>query len=334
MISVIIPIYNSEKTLRRCVDSVLAQTCRALEVLIVDDGSADGSGTIADEYARADGRVKVFHQKNGGLSSARNLGLDHASGEFVAFVDADDWVEGKAYESALAALSAHAEAEICVFGVSTDDPVKSTLRRPAEEETVIDGEEALRRLIAARSLRFGVWNKLYRAALFDGLRFREGYNYEDILIMPHLFMKAGALVLIPGAFYHYVQTAGSIVHTPSLKNELDYWTGAHRHFELFSGRGREWHDTCLRRCVAAAVRAWSALPGTPADERKREEKRLCEVSAFIRAHRKEIPHGAGLRSVPLRCAVLLIAAGGRTAAYPIRAARGIGRLFRPKRVFR
>ena len=98
-ISVIIPVYNAESTLRRCVDSVLAQTFTDFECLLINDGSKDKSGEICDEYARKDSRVKVFHKENGGVSSARNVGLDNARGEWVSFVDSDDWVEGDILES-------------------------------------------------------------------------------------------------------------------------------------------------------------------------------------------------------------------------------------------
>ena len=125
MISVIIPVYNAEKTLRRCVDSVLGQTCSDLEAVLVDDGATDRSGSIVDEYARKDERVKAVHQEKRGLSCARNSGLDRASGAYIAFADADDWLETDALGTALAALTAYlkenteAEDDVLIIGNSS-----------------------------------------------------------------------------------------------------------------------------------------------------------------------------------------------------------------------
>ena len=115
MISVIVPVYNVESYLARCVDSILTQTYQNLEVILVDDGSKDNSGVICDDYARRDSRVNVIHKENGGLSSARNAGIEAAGGEYLAFVDSDDWIEPDAYERLLSAMQKHA-AKLVVGG--------------------------------------------------------------------------------------------------------------------------------------------------------------------------------------------------------------------------
>ena len=112
MISVIVPVYNVEPYLRKCLDSILAQTYRNLEILVIDDGSTDGSGRICDEYAGRDERIKVFHTENHGLSCARNLGLDNANGEWIGFVDSDDWIEPDMYEVLLPWAGKTATADV------------------------------------------------------------------------------------------------------------------------------------------------------------------------------------------------------------------------------
>ena len=347
VISVIIPVYNAEKTLRRCVDSVLGQTFRAeevlLEVLLVDDGSTDGSGSVAEEYARTDSRVKVFHREHGGLSSARNCGLDHATGDWIAFVDADDWIEGDAFAAALASLHAHPGAEICAFGRFTDSPGfktrgmghrpdKSVPLRPAKEETVLDREEALTALIVNGTLRYAVWDKLYRASLFDGIRFPAGFNFEDFFITPRLLLKADKIVLSPRVLYHYVQTAGSITHTPSLKNALDRWTACREQLGLFGGKDPAWREACVRRCVLSVIAAWSVQGSASAEETNREKDRLEETRAFVRSRRGEILR-LGKTSLPVKGAALLIALCGGRSAFLLGAARRLREFLKPKRVF-
>jgi len=322
MISVIIPVYNAEKTLRRCVDSVLEQTCSDLEAVLVDDGSTDRSGSIVDEYARKDERVKAVHQENRGLSCARNSGLDRASGAYIAFADADDWLETDALGTALAALTAYPEADICAFGRISDMPGKSDVLRPAETETVVGPKEALDGLLSALTLSNTVWDKLYRAELFNGLRFPEGYCFEDIFVVPRLITKARRLVLLPDLLYHYVQTAGSIVHTPSLKNQLDRWTARRVQFEHFAGKCPEWRDACVFFCVSAAANAWTTVLDASPAERDRERARLDEALTFVRAYLKDLLRQKKI-SVRLKAAALLIAAGGRGAAVPMSA---VGRI--------
>ncbi len=153
---------------------MLRQTEPDLKVFLIDDGSEDGSGAIADAYRR-DPRVRVFHKENGGLSSARNYGLDRANGDYVAFVDADDWIEPETFETALRYCE-----DLCVFGRAHDYPGKSTQWKPVEAPETIDREEALRRLIIDSSIGQKAWNKLYRRRLFDGVRFPDGFQFEDV----------------------------------------------------------------------------------------------------------------------------------------------------------
>ncbi len=122
MISVIVPVYNAQSTVQRCIDSILSQTYRDIELLLIDDGSDDDTPRILNEYKK-DPRVRLFHTENGGVSCARNCGLDYATGDFITFVDADDWIEPTAYEVALNSLRGH---DVCIFGRIVDWPKKKT----------------------------------------------------------------------------------------------------------------------------------------------------------------------------------------------------------------
>lgn len=307
MISVIIPIYNSEATLRRCVDSVRRQTESDLEILLIDDGSKDNSGAIADAY-RSDSRIRVFHKQNGGLSSARNCGLDRIRGDYIAFVDADDWIEPDTFEKALAC-----GADVCVFGCVYEYPGKKKPWRPVETVEVIDGEEAVRRLIRDGSIRQTVWTKLYRKHLFDGTRFPEGYTYEDIRTTYRVLQKADRIALIPDVCYHYLQYKSSIAHTQSVKNRLDRWTSMYELFRVFGEKDADFRRACIRGCVHSMFKAWGALRNAETAMLQAESKRIGEIEAFAKTHRTEILGGAyGIR---IKATERIVSRGGKGSVF-------------------
>lgn len=302
MISVIVPIYNAKSTLRRCVDSVLRQTEPDLEVFLIDDGSEDGSGAIADAYRR-DPRVRVFHKENGGLSSARNNGLDRANGDYVAFVDVDDWIEPETFETALRYCE-----DICVFGRAYVYPGKSKQWKPVEAPETIDREEALRRLIIDSSIGQKAWNKLYRRRLFDGVRFPDGFQFEDVRTTYRLLQKADRIALIPNVLYHYVQYRDSIAHVRSAKNQMDRWIAYRELYRVFAGKGEEYKAQCIQKCAHAVFWAW----GTQWKADSRDEEQIREITAFARRHRKE-----RLR-LSCKTTLLLAATGTKTSMFLMR----------------
>lgn len=284
VVSVIIPIYNAEKTLQRCVNSVLHQTLEAQEILLIDDGSTDGCGAIADAYAAADSRVRVIHKENGGLSSARNCGLDLARGEWISFLDADDWLE----KDMLRSLLAHTDADLIVSGLFIDSPKCRDVWSPTEEEIQIDSEEAVQRLIVSGRIRNTVFEKIYRKSLFDNIRFPEGYNFEDIRTTYRLLQAAKKIVLVPDAYYHYVQMKGSIVHTFSAKNCLDRWLAYREQYEVFHNKSKMFETACLKRSVSAAFHVWASLWEAGRNTCRTENDRIEEIKTFIKEHRREV----------------------------------------------
>lgn len=326
MISVIIPVYNMEGTLCRCVDSVLTQTYANLEVILVDDGSVDGSGRIADEYTAADTRVKVLHRENGGLSAARNSGLDAAGGDWIAFVDADDWIEPDAFEKLTAAC---VDAEVCAFGQFEERPAGAVKRLPADKPERITGEEAVERMILGEGIRVSVWDKLYRRELFEGIRFPEGYNFEDVRTTWKLLEKARSVDLIPEPLYHYVQRRGSLCHSGSAKNQLDNWTAFYELYRVFGSRDEKTRSVCVRRCLKSAVAAWDSLWRTDRAERRREKERIAQIVRFVREHREE----AAKYGIRLRVETALTVSGTRASMLCVYLIRTPGRRGRMKKLF-
>lgn len=229
LVSVIVAVYNIEEYLPRCLESILAQTYKNLEIILVDDGSADHSGSICDAYAKKDERITVIHKKNGGLSDARNAGLEEASGDYIGFVDGDDWIEEDMYramyyacEKENAQIAACRYKQITRTGVVDASTGKSvSLSKREALEIYICGDE---RYLIYNS----VWSKLFARKLIEGMRFPVGKNSEDIMFTTKAFCRMERLAYLDRAYYNYVlDREGSIMNEKAgerrLKDELPFW---------------------------------------------------------------------------------------------------------------
>lgn len=213
-ISVIIPIYNMEAHLSRCVDSVLTQSYGTLEILLVDDGSTDGSGRLCDGYARQDQRVRVIHKENGGLSSARNAGLSAAQGAYLSLVDSDDWLEPETYRDMMNLLRQTGADMLCAgrFDVDSVTGEKTVGLCPPRQE-VISGQELARRIFLWEGADSSACDKLYRRALFDNIRYPEGMTCEDVPVTYRLCLRAEKAAMLPRPVYNYYHRPESISTT-------------------------------------------------------------------------------------------------------------------------
>lgn len=213
MISVIIPVYNVSAFLPRCLDSVLRQPFLR-EILLVDDGSTDDSGKICDQYAGFDSRITVIHKENGGLSSARNAGLDRATGEYVAFVDSDDFLEPDAYGILLNAAREQSCDLVCAGRYDLEEATgRKTPGLCPEREAVISGQELVKRIFTWQGVDSAAWDKLYRRSLFEGIRYPEGMICEDVPVTYRLALRAGRIAMVPRCLYTYCHRPNSITTT-------------------------------------------------------------------------------------------------------------------------
>ena len=209
-ISVIVPIYNVERYLEKCIDSILAQTWRELEVILCDDGSTDGCGAICDRYAAQDDRVRVIHKANGGLSDARNAGLEIASGRWYSFIDSDDFITPDTIERMyFATLSTGSQIAVCNMIRIYDDGGTEEFYGPVSELSILAGEKRFETLKQP-----SVCNKLFRADLFDGVRFPKGKFYEDTFVYHILAHRAENIVLTGHDGYFYLSRRESILGQP------------------------------------------------------------------------------------------------------------------------
>ena len=210
MISVIIPVYNAEKYLEKCIRSVVEQSYKNLEIILVNDGSTDHSGAICDKWAKKDKRIQVIHKANGGQSDARNAGLDVATGKYIGFVDSDDYIHPEMYIS-LYEKAKEYSADLIVCGFDRVDAQSDTIivNENMSNEGIVDKKEALINICRKVSFVF-VWNKLYKRELFHDIRFPKDKFAEDLFIMPELYDRCTKIVSIIEDLYYYVQTPNSI----------------------------------------------------------------------------------------------------------------------------
>lgn len=219
--SIIVPVYNVKEYLKKCVDSVLAQTQRDFELLLIDDGSTDGCGELCDTFAEADSRIRVIHQENGGLGSARNTGIQAAAGEWLLFVDSDDWIEPEILEKALAA-GERENAELVLFAFRSVDPQGRELGvfrddLPPEKPFTAAGQKDV--FLASPC----AWNKLYRRELFlrTGVLYPPRVWYEDIRTTLKLFAAAKSMLRIDDVGYNYLQRPGSITNNINVERNVE-----------------------------------------------------------------------------------------------------------------
>ena len=215
LISVIVPVYNVEKYLNRCIHSILKQTYKNFELILVNDGSTDNCGKICDEYSKKDNRIKVIHKDNGGLSDARNTGIESASGEYIMFVDSDDYISSKMVEILYKSIIENeSDMALCNFTYVNefgDELEDRNIKSPINNE-ILTSYDALYRLSASKGWYYVVaWNKLYKKELFDTIRFPYGKCHEDEFVAHKIFDKCRTISSVEDGLYFYVQRTDSIM---------------------------------------------------------------------------------------------------------------------------
>lgn len=304
-ISVIIPVYKVEPYLDACVSSVVGQTFSDLEILLVDDGSPDRCPELCDTWAQKDPRVRVIHQENGGLSAARNTGIEAAKGEFLAFVDSDDMLEPDALRRAWEAQQA-CQADLVIFNLVYVDEHNHPLPAPdfsGFRDEVLTADEVWQRYfaLAEQKIYYVVaWNKLYRRELFKTLRYAPGKRYEDQFLLPGLLAQCKTVACLKYVGYRYAQRGGSIMAQGSSRNYLDRSEFLLEWCDSFAGKGDFLRaEGLLNDAIANLGEKHRFDLSTPAQRaRYRTACRGCAAAYRMLAQR------TGQRSMLLRAALL------------------------------
>lgn len=239
LITIVVPIYKVEDYLHRCVNSLLEQTYKNLEIILVNDGSPDGCGAICDEYAKFDDRIKVIHKTNGGLSDARNAGIEAAQGNYISFVDSDDWVHQEFISNLYKLLvKTNSDISICNFIKTSSESIN--LEITTGDTFQFNNYESLKQLTNDKYYIQMVvaWGKLYKRSLFDNIRFPIGRVHEDEFITYKLLYKANKVVLTTSQLLYYWQRQDSIMGSGfNIKHKNDIFAALEERAEFFSKVG-------------------------------------------------------------------------------------------------
>lgn len=278
LISVIVPVYNVEHYLNRCVDSILAQTYSDLEILLVDDGSTDNSGAICDAYARQDARVQVIHKKNAGQAAARNDAIDIARGSYLGFVDSDDFIDCRMFEILYQDLTEHdAQISIVTFQEFTEEKEVTVSRNLMSIECQA-GEKILQKLLLEEKIGDFSWNKLYRRELFKEIRYPVGRMMEDQGIMYKLVDQCTKVTYRPIRLYFYYQRPDSTLHRRTLKFYEDKWDMGCQRYQYI----RKKYPDMLENDAAMMKIVEHCYPYL-----RKDQRRKAEMERFLQEFRTE-----------------------------------------------
>ncbi len=268
-ISIVIPVYQVEKYLNQCVDSVLGQRFSDFEAILVDDGSPDSCGDICDRYAEQDPRVRVIHQANGGLSAARNAGLAICEGEYVTFLDSDDYLQPDYLAHLFQGVECGADISVCSFSREEEGLSSGGVLSPSEIE-LIPGKEACLRLagIDSQNHRLNAdeiakyitaWGKLYRRTLFDSLRYPVGRKHEDEFLTYKLLFAAQKVAVLSEKLYFYRPNAGGIMANRDLRSRKDYIDAVTERITFYHAAGESMLEQQTRHGLSFSLADYAIL---------------------------------------------------------------------------
>lgn len=230
-ISVIVPIYNVEKYLEKCIESILNQTFADFELILVNDGSPDGSAKICEKYAKTNDKIKLISQENAGLSAARNAGINIAKGKYLAFIDGDDYITDDMLEI-LHSNAKKTNSQISACGMVDTYGDEFEIKHKINNYEIFDSYNALKTILEGKKMYMFACNKLFEASLFNDVKFPPGKLYEDVFIMPILMAKAKRVVYTPKQCYIYFQRINSITNSSFKLRDLTVIEGCESHKKM------------------------------------------------------------------------------------------------------
>lgn len=256
-LSIVVPVYKVEQYIHKCVNSILNQTFKDFELILVDDGSPDNCGKICDEYASKDNRVKVIHQENGGVSKARNMGLDAANGDYISFIDPDDWIDKNMYVDTLTFMADN-DLDIVCFDVEEVRISKSFVRYKYDGDRIFTSHKALYEILVD-GIDNSPCNKIYKKHTWDGVYFPVGRRFEDVATIYRTFHQAGKVGYMRKAYYHYFRREGSAIALSfDAQRRSENFIGYKERYEFAQEHCKDAVEKCKMFAVKTALSAITA----------------------------------------------------------------------------
>lgn len=284
LVSIIVPIYNVEKYLSECIDSILRQSYDNLEIILVNDGATDSCGLICDQYACKDKRIVVIHKENGGLSDARNAGLSHAHGEYIAFVDSDDYIEADMI-SELYNTCQGQNADVAVCGRRQAwENCNSSPMFCVDKLIEYSPKQAIEQILLNGTMDSAAWDKLYKSNLFDNMRYPVGVLHEDVNFTSRLLYKANKVVKIPYIGYNYRMRIGSITKQAFKPQKMDLYYQTKMLCEFVKSHLPELENQAEKYYCFNLTNLMTLLIRTKRKEYRKEKIfiRKCSIAAFYK----------------------------------------------------
>lgn len=283
-ISVIVPVYKVKEYIYKCVDSILNQTFRDIEIILVDDGCPDLCGDICEEYSKRDSRVQVIHKVNGGLSDARNVGFKHACGKYVIFIDSDDYIENDMLEYLYSNIT-ESDADVSTCGVFDVYENGIQTLSGAEEILVCSAEEFYSYILQGTKVRGEIWNKLIKRSAIIDIEFPKGKLYEDIFFTADMVQKISKVCIGTVPKYYYLHRTGSITGKPYRKQLLDIIEGYEKTYQVVCRKFPKLEEEA--RCLWIWSR-FIILDKIMLEDNYKMIGEFKEMVSFLREHRREI----------------------------------------------
>ena len=260
-VSIVVPIYNVEKYINRCVDSIINQTHKNLQIILVDDGSPDNCRKIVDEYAKQDSRIEIIHKENGGLSDARNFGVRKITGDFTLFVDSDDWLDKKMVETMVSTINKfNADIVQAAFYYAYKDHLLYDDRfyKEDSEPVIYNNNELMKELVINDKVKNFAWGKLYKTSLIKDIPFKKDVLFEDVFWAHNVMKNVNKYVIIHKPLCYYLQRDDSIVATYSIRN-LDILKALKERHKFIESNYKELKDKSLNLILRTSIVHYNLL---------------------------------------------------------------------------
>lgn len=271
LISIVVPVFKVEKYLDKCINSILNQTYKNIEVILVDDGSPDNCGKICDNYAKKDKRIKVIHKENGGLSDARNAGIDVANGEFISFIDSDDYIDAEYIELLYNTIKKD-KTDIAISSHKVIYESGTILEKATNEQSILNPEEVLKRILYDDGIDLSAWAKLYKIELFENIRYPKGRLFEDAATTYKLIDKSKKISINSKSTYNYIIRNNSITNKSFTPNKMHLITSTEEMCNYIKNKYPDLEKASNRRLMYAYLSTLSQL--AMSDKKFPEEQKI------------------------------------------------------------